>query len=151
MEKKQLTDRKTSVLNDETPRCKFIVLPAELRNRIYRLTLLEPDAIKINDSSKPQEPSLLSACRQITQEAISIYYGEIHFDLRVTGLDPTTAQKWLSGSTLRPESKHTTRLTIRTTGRTCSGGSKVILMARSRPFLPEIRTTTVTLLLWSLV
>ena len=106
MEKKQLTERKTCVLNDDTPRCKFIELPAELRNRIYRLALLEPDAIKINDSSTPQEPSLLSACRQIRQEAISIYYGENHFELQVADLDPTTAQKWLSGSTLRLKSKH---------------------------------------------
>ncbi|PIA96050.1 hypothetical protein CB0940_10649 [Cercospora beticola] len=88
-------------------KCLFLELPGELRNRIYRLCLMAPesvitikvDAQKVPDTSKggsctvwtaslPREPQLLSVCKTIRNEALSIYYGENTLHLRL----PTAAE-----------------------------------------------------------
>ena len=53
----------------------FLMIPGELRNKIYRLALISADRILIA-KGQFEEPSLLLACRQIRTEASKIYYLE---------------------------------------------------------------------------
>lgn len=55
-------------------------LPPELRNEIYRYTLHASDWLVV-DGRMPEEPGLLSACRQIRTEASPIYYFENWFHI----------------------------------------------------------------------
>ncbi|KAI9702994.1 MAG: hypothetical protein M1836_008208 [Candelina mexicana] len=77
--------------------CWLLQLPRELRDMIYRYTLIQPKPIKIwssrlevktrgdNTKQKPYTPSrkttLLSTCHQVNEEATSIMYGENTFEL----------------------------------------------------------------------
>ena len=58
-------------------------LPAELRNRIYRLALINDKPLNITSKKTNQEPALLATNRQIRAEALKIYYAENIFLLRV--------------------------------------------------------------------
>ena len=53
----------------------FLMIPGELRNKIYRLALISADRILIA-KGQFEEPSLRLACRQIRTEASKIYYLE---------------------------------------------------------------------------
>lgn len=63
----------------------LLSLPAELRNRIWSLTLLETERIDMSHKCRYRIPGLLSACRQIREEAAPIYYSENHFNFVVHG------------------------------------------------------------------
>lgn len=52
-------------------------LPGELRNRIWRFSLIEPDGVNISGGARL--PPLLSICRQIRQESYEIYFVENTF------------------------------------------------------------------------
>lgn len=70
----------------QSPLC---TLPGELRNRIYRLVLVQSSVIlDVKILSTPTEPALLATCQRIRKEALNIFYSEntFHFDLSV-GLD----------------------------------------------------------------
>ena len=54
-------------------------LPGELRNRIYRLCLVSEDHIIVTTTTFP-EPRLLKTCKEIREEASTIYYGENQFE-----------------------------------------------------------------------
>lgn len=87
----------------------FLDLPAELRNEIYRLCLLAPEATHfvelqrirlyrirkqyttIRTSQKLRALGLLRSCKQINQEATSIFYGENAFRFK----DAKAAQAFL--------------------------------------------------------
>ena len=103
-ERQQPTNIPPSAPTAKTPPCRFLDLPAELRNRIYRLTLLETQKIVISDHHKAKEPGLLSACRQIRQETLTLYYHENVFNILIENHDSTTLQHWISGSKNRPMS-----------------------------------------------
>lgn len=51
-------------------------LPAELRNRIYRLVLVQPYGIDVSRIRAPNEPALLATCSQVREEALAVYYSE---------------------------------------------------------------------------
>lgn len=70
----------------ETKDCKLLELSGELRNRIYEYTLCEEEPITI-DRYNLEEPPLLLACKQIREEASSIYYGENDFEFEVPNFD----------------------------------------------------------------
>ncbi|KAK5119921.1 hypothetical protein LTR85_007247 [Meristemomyces frigidus] len=53
---------------------KLLSIPPELRNGIYGYVLLSKNNIEIPDTGKLVRPALLKTCRQITEEATSIYY-----------------------------------------------------------------------------
>lgn len=70
-------------------KCQLLALPAELRNRIYQFALIDENAISVVDiriimswyrkQLAPKvipipEPGLLWTCRQISVEAMQIYY-----------------------------------------------------------------------------
>ena len=62
-------------------------LPGELRNHIYTYVLVDEDRIII-DRSRFVQPGLLRSCRQIREEARSIYYLNNAFGTSVRDLDP---------------------------------------------------------------
>ena len=55
----------------------LLTIPAELRNEIYRLTMISNEQIKITASYR--EPALLSVCPQIRDEATPIHYLNSHW------------------------------------------------------------------------
>jgi hypothetical protein len=70
-------------------------LAGELRNRIYRLTLItsgEDHRIKISPMSHDQ-PALLKTCRQIRSEALKICEAENLFAVDVVNLCPIIPQR----------------------------------------------------------
>src|ERR1700761_7255173 len=74
---------------------KFFDLPGELRNRVYRHALHQPDGITI-DSQNWLQPPMLLVCRQMREEAKSIFYKENDFSLHITGLKLTPQKEhWL--------------------------------------------------------
>lgn len=54
----------------------LLALAPELRNDIYRHVLVSDAAIDIGSESSATQPSILQTCRQIREEAESIYYHE---------------------------------------------------------------------------
>lgn len=75
---------------DQSP---LLKLPGELRNRIYRLALLEPQPIGLSPTNFV-EPSLLVACHQIRREAATISYGENTFRVPIPNYDSTMCKLW---------------------------------------------------------
>jgi hypothetical protein len=63
-----------------TPTKGFLDLPGELRNRIYRMELLQDKSIKIS-KGKFTEPPLLMVCHKIRVETITIFYLENRWSL----------------------------------------------------------------------
>ena len=64
----------------------FFDLPGELRNRIYRLVLIQNKSIKISKGNFTEAP-LLSVCRQIREEATSIFFFENEWSLDLKDWD----------------------------------------------------------------
>lgn len=73
--------------------CKLLSMPAEMRNRIYRLALLDPQEISVSAAGVP-EPGFMRACKQIRQETFAIYYGENEFTVDMSRYDPTATVIW---------------------------------------------------------
>lgn len=70
--------------HDETasnPDSGLLSLPAELRNRIYRLVLLRHRTIRVTKSGFNQGSGILATCKQIRYEALKIYYYENAFSV----------------------------------------------------------------------
>lgn len=95
-----------------TPTTGFMSLPAELRNDIYHLALIEEQVVYIRPSKRgywakqpynlPQpkltpwrEPGLLRANKTIRAEASSLYYKSNSFDLALQLSDTKRATGWL--------------------------------------------------------
>ncbi|GIZ48959.1 hypothetical protein CKM354_001200200 [Cercospora kikuchii] len=83
---------------EDQTKCQLLELSGELRNRIYRLCLVEPDSVivasinreDVNDGTSvasntrwtvrlPHQPQILSTCKTIRTEALPIWYGENTF------------------------------------------------------------------------
>ena len=64
-------------------------LPAELRNEIYRLVLVDDEPLDIERNAIAERTALLKACRQTREEASEIFYAENKF--RLPGLCTHTA------------------------------------------------------------
>ena len=75
--------------NEESRVCRLLELPAELRNRIYRCTLVKPRTL-VNATTFSQ-PGLLRTCQQIRAEALDIYFLENDFALVVDDFDYSLA------------------------------------------------------------
>lgn len=71
---------------------KLMPMPAELRSMIYRFALISTIEIDINNAFR--EPALLSTCRTIRQEAITIYYLENLFMIHCSDWDHTYVKKF---------------------------------------------------------
>ncbi|PPJ52551.1 hypothetical protein CBER1_11065 [Cercospora berteroae] len=102
-------------------RCCFSELSAELRNEIYRMSLVHDCPIMLEVKQKetrtrarqkyecytapPPEPALLSTSRQARKEALAIYYGENDFEIPV-GLANYATQNCGLIESLRSFEKH---------------------------------------------
>lgn len=71
-------------------------LPAELRNTIYSLVLVESSQVVISVERRNQPPALLATCTQVREEAASIYYSLNHFHFLVSDAESDTPLLWLS-------------------------------------------------------
>lgn len=87
-------DSKSPTNNDRKSR--LLALPAELRNAIYSLVLVEPSDIVISTKHYSQPPALLATCRQVREEASSLYYSLNRFHFMVSDSQPNTPTLWLS-------------------------------------------------------
>ena len=76
---------------------KLLELPGELRNRIYRYTLLNNDeaVVEIDHNGIP-EPALLLTCKKTRREGGEICYMENTFQLLVLNYDSRTVMRWAS-------------------------------------------------------
>ena len=63
-------------------------IPGELRNRIYSMVLVDPDAVSncrpddFDSNNRWEAPALLQTCRPIHEKAGSIYYGLDCFEFK---------------------------------------------------------------------
>lgn len=65
-------------------------LPAELRNHIYELVLIQDGTINITTPL----PSLLSTCRQFRIEGRDLYFRRNKFEHAIKNFDNTKLQEW---------------------------------------------------------
>lgn len=69
-------------------RLSLLRLPAELRNRVWELALIDTHPIVV-DQSNYRQPALLRTCSQIRNEAAAIYYEQNTFADDISDLDFT--------------------------------------------------------------
>lgn len=74
----------------------FITLPGELRNRIWSLATVQLEGTDVSEKVAADEPGLLATCRQIRNEASSIYYAETTFCLDYDEVDRGISRAWLA-------------------------------------------------------
>lgn len=68
-------------------------IPAEVRNQIWRDVLVTDTFVLVN-KDEPHQPALLRTCKQIREEATSIYFNENGFMLPMDGYDSTLGLQW---------------------------------------------------------
>ncbi|KAF2209010.1 hypothetical protein CERZMDRAFT_100766 [Cercospora zeae-maydis SCOH1-5] len=88
---------KTTKRNRTVTERLFFELPPELRNKIYRDVLVQPEKIKISSftTKLPPEPGLLLVNRQIRQEALGIYYHGNHFRFDMYDINASAYMRWV--------------------------------------------------------
>lgn len=52
----------------------FLTIPAELRNRIYELVVIEEETIRFQHTAKSLQPPILRVCQQTRTECRQMYY-----------------------------------------------------------------------------
>jgi hypothetical protein len=73
----------------------LLKLPAELRNEIYQLVLVEPYPHVVTITATGiEEPSILHTCKEVRGEAIQVYYGQNQFEHTVLNQDSDPVAKW---------------------------------------------------------
>lgn len=81
---------------------RLLSLPPEIRNSIYRYTLVEEEiCITPWDLSGASHPALLEVNRQIRSEATEIHYKENRFSWRIDDFDSKLFRKWQGSSAAR--------------------------------------------------
>ena len=98
----------------------LLSLPAELRNRIYELAVVEPDLIKLMGfrgvgkfEIRVAQPALTRACRQLRRECLALFYeaniflGECHSTCQAKAT-PEYIDQWVEaiGAENRNSLKH---------------------------------------------
>ncbi|RMY76479.1 hypothetical protein D0863_01938 [Hortaea werneckii] len=91
--------------------CRFLQLPGELRNQIYRYALVSDKAIEITPTG-PGEPPLLSTCVTIRRETKGIYYPENDFRLLLTDYNGAAFSDFYWQSRLWQFRRHSTAKNI---------------------------------------
>lgn len=80
------TDRALQISEEEPKRASLLALPAELRNQIWRLVLLEAEEIHVRPERDATQPGLLCVSRQLRAETKAIYGRENKFAVFVRDL-----------------------------------------------------------------
>lgn len=80
---------------EEPVRPMLLSIPAEIRNRIYRMVLVKGDwtRVKVN-APPPKDPALLQTCRQIRAKSIELYYKENDFLFHIAKFDASKYIAW---------------------------------------------------------
>ena len=73
--------------------CRLLKLPAELRNCIYRLALVQEGDIVYNKDGYAR-PAVLNTCKKIRSEALKIFYYENTFISTISNYDVTAVEKF---------------------------------------------------------
>ena len=73
-------------MKDSPSGSRFLDLPPEIRNSIYRFCLVNGDVVITKDL---QAPALLSTCRQIRCETLQLWYVANKFKIRIENCDTT--------------------------------------------------------------
>lgn len=75
---------------------KLLALPAELRNPIYEMALIEdsPIRIEVEPDARLEIPGLLLACKSLREETLGIWYQSNQFVIEIDECDATTLNKW---------------------------------------------------------
>lgn len=82
--------------NDNPPKASLLGLPAELRNEIYRWSLVVPNTITNNNGATLRQPALLRCCQQTRREGMSIFLAENTFAVFVRNHNWTLpTEHWL--------------------------------------------------------
>jgi hypothetical protein len=66
----------------------LLKLPAEIRNEIWRWTVVVPNQLAIYGDN-PKQPAITRTCRQIRQESIGYFYRKNSFTCTIRNYDPT--------------------------------------------------------------
>lgn len=81
--------------NHQAGECRLLALPPELRNCIYRYTLLEDGQIEFEKNVEiPLPPALLQTSHQVRTEAHNIYYRKNIFLFRIKDFDASLYIRW---------------------------------------------------------
>ena len=96
-----------AIEEDGAHKFEFLLLPAEVRNMIYRHALVEGE---IRVTTTTTQPSLLQVNQQIRQEAILIYYQENTFYWCISAFDATKHIAWCASSKERLDTKPSWKL-----------------------------------------
>jgi hypothetical protein len=81
----QLRDLRNKIHEQINTHCALLELPVELRDRIYRYSLLKKE--KIDITTQFEQPALLQSCRQIRSETIEMWYKKNDFFMTITDCD----------------------------------------------------------------
>lgn len=92
-----------TMATNRTQHSHLLDLPPELRNRIYREVLLKTDSIQVTGQGY-ERPSLLTTCRQIRSEGLSIFYHENSFSILMSDYDISVWHKWIRRGAELPDS-----------------------------------------------
>ncbi|KAK5127467.1 hypothetical protein LTR85_006806 [Meristemomyces frigidus] len=90
---------------DEETQSPLLKLPAELRNAIYRLSVVERNKVMISSRRPaPPQPGIMQVSRQVRAEIVSIYYKENTFGHIIRDYDYRLYRKWCLSSKFRVKS-----------------------------------------------
>ena len=83
-------------LEEKSPKMasNLLVMPAELRNKIYEIVLVSEGNVTISAATK--HPALLQVCHQIREEATKIYFSQNHFLVSASDSNVAVLDAWLS-------------------------------------------------------
>ena len=87
----------------QRPQTGLFKLPAELRNRIYSLVLIENDTIDVDPLLSL--PAILGVCRQLRLETLQLYYSSNDFRILARNCDGTLMHKWVEHWSKMPGKK----------------------------------------------
>ncbi|KAK4952545.1 hypothetical protein LTR10_009351 [Elasticomyces elasticus] len=71
-------------------KCRLLLLPAELRIRIYELAVVERSSVMACYPKRVKQPTLSATCQQIRRECLSVFYGDntFRFAIPTAGVVP---------------------------------------------------------------
>lgn len=110
--------------------CALLELAAELRNRIYELVLVSEVPINVTRQLF-KEPPLLTACHQVRNETLQIYYDRNIFSLDARCFDSTVTMKWCKKANHLVKTTKVSRLVCRIScGRSVNWSNLMIWLRR---------------------
>ncbi|KAM0711508.1 hypothetical protein Q7P35_000874 [Cladosporium inversicolor] len=100
----------TSLATSATSSSRFLSLPAELRNSIYRYAITSPRTIEIDKARwSIHQPPLLQTCKTIRNEALRLFYMENKISTNIHDWNPIVKyqfQRLMADHKIRPPHLH---------------------------------------------